>query len=122
MEKLTNMINMAKAEGESYPIPAEQMKQPAYPYGLCLSLCEEEIQKLGLGDGETSVGDIIHMHAIASVTSVSKHDNINSGPSSRIELQITHMSALESEDQENAEAEKKMTAKDKITKLYNSKG
>ena len=123
MEKMTNMINMAKEAKELTPsVQYETPKQPAYPYGLCLSLSEEELQKLGLGESELNVGDILHMHAIASVTSVSKHDNINSGPSSRIELQITHMSALENEENENEEAEKKMTSvKEKITKLYNAK-
>ena len=52
-----------------------------------------------------------------------QHDNVNSGPSCRVELQITHMSA-ESEDEENITEdaeEDKPKKKDVASKLYNMK-
>lgn len=121
MEKL-NMINMAKKEDESKELAYPASDQSLYPYGLCISLCNEELDKLGIGEENIEVGNILHLHALASVTSVSQNTTIHSGATKRIELQITHLSTPESEEDENAEAEKKMTsAKEKITKLYSTK-
>lgn len=69
-----------------------------YPYGLCLSLGNEELEKLGL-DCDCEVGDMIHLFCLASVTSVSQNATEN-GENKRVELQIKFMS-VESEDAEN---------------------
>lgn len=79
-----------------------------YPYGLCISFDDETLQKLKL-DGELpSVGDMIHLCAMAKVTSVSanEREDTNGGKKTcnRVELQITHL-ATENEDQEGAAAE-----------------
>lgn len=105
---------MKKTPEEAQPM----LDQPAYPYGLCISLCQDELDKLGIDQGELSVNDMLHLHALASVTSISNHDNINSGPSCRVELQITHISAIESETGEDQEEEKKLSGSQKIQKLY----
>lgn len=81
---------------------------PTYPYGLCISLCQDQLDKLGMEE-EVNRGDILHMHCLAEVTSVSTVDNSN-GKETRVELQITHISA-EDEDLENVEEDKKMTSK-----------
>lgn len=83
---------------------------PTYPYGLCISLCEDELDKLGLGEDDIDIGDILHMHCLAQVTSKSSVDNV-SGQSCRIELQIKFIAA-EDEDEEDDEAE------DVLSKLY----
>lgn len=116
MEKLTSMVDMKRDPKEAEESVA--MDQPVYPYGLCLSLGHEELEKLGIGQGELNVNDMLHLHALATVTSVSSHDNIASGQSCRVELQITHISAIESETEEDEEEEKKLSGSQKIAKLY----
>lgn len=113
MEKLTGMVDMKKTpkEVESMSMP----DQSAYPYGLCISLCEDELDKLGFAQDELNVNDMVHLHCMATVTAVSNHDNVNSGPSCRVELQITHIQA-ESEDEENED--QKLSSSQKISKLY----
>lgn len=72
---------------------------PRYPYGLCLSLCEEELDKLNIDKNDIGHGDMLHLHCLARVTSVSSNEN-DDGEHIRVELQVTHIAA-ESEDEEN---------------------
>lgn len=106
MKLLPSMVDMAMDEKEK----AEVMNPgpPTYPYGLCISLCDNELEKLNLDDQDVSVGDMLHLHCLAEVTSVSKNDSMNFGPSCRIELQIKFISA-EDEEKENEEAEKPLS-------------
>jgi hypothetical protein len=101
MRKIPAMVDMARTPAEVKA--ADEPSAPTYPYGLTLCLCNEELEKLGL-DGECEVGDLLHVHAMAKVTSVSKMDNESSGPSCRVELQIVSMVG-ENEDDENEAAE-----------------
>lgn len=96
MKKLSGMVDMSMSDKEK-----EEMMSPSppkYPYGLCISLCEEELKKLGIAEDELEVGDMLHLHSLAKVTSVSSHDNeFSSG--CRIELQICYMSGENEEDE-----------------------
>lgn len=78
---------------------------PIYPYGLCISLTEKELEKLNL-ESDAQVGDLIHLHAMAKVTSVSQNDT-SKGLTCRVELQITALAAEDEseENEENEEAE-----------------
>ena len=87
-----------------------------YPYGLCISLCNDELEKLNLDTDDVEPGDMLHLHCLASVTSISKRDT-GEGPDERVELQIQFISA-ESEDDENEEADKGMSATKRMSKLY----
>jgi len=78
------------------------MDAPSYPYGLCISLTEKELEKLDLSP-DCEVGDMIHLFAMAKVTSVSINET-QDGECCRVELQITHLE-LEDEDGENEEKE-----------------
>lgn len=103
MHKLPKMVDMArtpdeKAEGMMPSIGAVN----DYPYGLCISFCQDEIEKLGLDTQDVEVGDMLHLFALCKVTSISKNDT-GSGAKTRIEMQITHI-AEENEDEENEEA------------------
>lgn len=103
MNKIPPMVSMAldkeEQTGMMNPSP------PMYPYGLCISLCDDEIEKLNLDTTDVSVGDLIHLHAMAKVTSISQRaDEVDS--SCRVELQIIAI-ACESEDEENEEASSK---------------
>lgn len=88
---------------------------PKYPYGLCIAFCQDELEKLGLSEEELCVGDMIHIHALAKVTSVSSYEREDSSDK-RVELVLAYISA-EDEDEENDEAEKVSAAK-KMSKLY----
>jgi len=93
------MINMARSEEEDAP---ETMEQPIYPYGLCICLTSDELEKLDL-DADAEVGDMIHITAMAKVTSISKRATTE-GEDCRIELQITDI-GLENEEEEGDEEE-----------------
>jgi len=101
MEKLPPMIDMRRDSGD-------EGQDGHYPYGLSISLENPELEKLGLDPAECEVGDLLHIHGLAKVTSVSKHDHGN-GEDHRIELTITHIiDSPEDEDSENRKSEKEM--------------
>lgn len=116
MARFTAMIDMAKTPedvkkeiGGFYPTAPAQATTSAYPYGLCISIEDDELTKLGLDGDMPSVGEMIHLAAMAKVTSVSRNEReMTDGTKKecrRIELQITHL-ATENEDEENtAEAQ-----------------
>jgi hypothetical protein len=112
MSRFSAMIDMAKDMSEvkketaqmTAPMPADAKPSVAvYPYGLCISLEDEQLEKLGL-DGELpSVGDMLHIAGMAKVTSASENEREMSDGTKqkcrRIELQFTHL-ATENEDEE----------------------
>lgn len=94
---MAGMVSMARSPealkkdssyGTAVPM-ADTPDQPVYPYGLCLSLGDEELEKLGLGS-DCEVGDEISFVARAEVTSESEHKTPD-GSRCRIELQIVAM-------------------------------
>lgn len=104
----TKMVDMAhtpediKKEAEAYGVvPSGNANK--YPYGLCISLGNDELEKLNL-DCDCEAGDMIHLFAMAKVTSVSQRDTENGEVQKRLELQITHL-GLENEEEENEEVE-----------------
>lgn len=121
MKTIPSMVDMKrtpaeKTEAYEYDVPSP-MNQPDYPYGLSISLCEEELDKLNIDYEDVAPGDLVHMHSMCMVTSVSKNDNQHSGPTCRIELQITHIAA-EDESEEDEEAEEEMKSSGRTSKLY----
>lgn len=118
---LPKMVDMAKTmeemqetAGIPYPSSAAQL----YPYGLSICLGHDELEKLGL-EADCEPGDLIHMFAMAKVTSVSKNDT-GEGPKCRVELQITHL-GLEEEDEED-EAEEDTFSHSKLRKKMYAEG
>ena len=108
MEKLPKFVDMAidMEEAAEMQSPISDMSHtPKYPYGLCISLCDNEIDKLDLED-DCEIGDLLHMHCLAKVTAISKNE-MESGSRTRIELQIIGISC-EDEDAENEDAEEEM--------------
>ncbi len=101
--KFVDLKTTPKEAKEMNPSPTFQ-SAPAYPYGLCLSLCEDELEKLGLADCNLEPGDILHMHAFTLVTSVSESATVDGDPHCRVELQVTH-ACFEDEGAENEESE-----------------
>lgn len=90
---------------------------PRYPYGLCISLTEKELEKLGLDPKAAVSGGMVHLHAIARITATSNNTTQDGKEHHRIELQIEQM-AVESEDEENEQAELAMSRGAKMAKLY----
>jgi hypothetical protein len=101
-----DMVDMAQTP-EEIADKAEKMaaapmpvKVPQYPYGLSISLCDDELEKLGL-DMETNgelpeVGDILEFYATAKVTCASCIENVDAMTGQpkkccRVELQIVGM-------------------------------
>ena len=113
MRKIPAMVSMKRTPAE---VKADAMPTPdVYPYGLSISLCDDELEKLGLGD-DVQVGDMLHLHCMGKVTAVSKHDSEAGGSSRRVEIQITDMVG-ESEDDENDAADLMPAAK-RRARLY----
>lgn len=110
MSRFGQMIDMAITPAEVKEELAERSAPIAdypvnkYPYGLCISLDNETMEKLGLSGDLPEVGEMIHLCAMAKVTSASANERETTDgkteTSCRVELQITNM-ALESEDEEN---------------------
>lgn len=124
MSGFHRMVDMARSPQEvkkdlsPAPMSSPDSSEPVYPYGLCINLSEEEIDKLGIDTGDCCIGDMIHLFAMAEVTSVSEHKTKTADGSEkqccRIELQITHL-GLEDEDREEMAAADR---KDRSRKRY----
>lgn len=104
--KLKGMVDMALTSEERMEMMSPSL--PRYPYGLCISLCEDELEKLGISQEEIESGDMIHFQALAKATSVTRCDT-DDGETCRAEFQIMFLSA---EDEDN---EGRM---DTVSKLY----
>jgi hypothetical protein len=106
MAKFHKMVDMSRTPAEKVEEAVEMMAPPAMsipdvPYGLCISFSEVELEKLGL-DADCSVGDMIHVFAMGTVTSVSKSDH-GSGPSARVEISLTHIGVEDEDDEEESD-------------------
>lgn len=71
-----------------------------YPWGLSIRLGTDELEKLGAKYDDFEVGGVYHIHALVKVTSVSCNDT-EDGKTCGVELQITHLASMESEDAED---------------------
>lgn len=110
MDKLPPMKDMRLTKDDStdfcLPSPSDG---PAYPYGLCLSLTNAELEKLGCTADDFDVGDLIHLQGMAVVTSVSETSKQDGNYSCRVELQITHLSDEDEDNEYNGEIEERTT-------------
>jgi hypothetical protein len=110
MAKMHPMVSMELDDEDSLdaPQPFPMADKPRYPYGLQICLTKTELDKLDLDPSEAFVGGIVHLHALARITSVSISDSApgnygGGGPQCRIEMMLEDIS-IESEDEENDEA------------------
>lgn len=103
MRPIPQMVDMAMSEEEAAekygPSSTTPSSYPKYPYGLCISLCQDELDKLGLDPSDVEVGDMIHLFAMAKITSKSVQDT-EGGQNARIEMQITHIASEDEDDEE----------------------
>jgi hypothetical protein len=105
MDKVPTFVDMKIDDKGPMADMMPEAPKPSYPYGLSICLQKEQLDKLGLDDS-CSVGDLLHGHFLAEVTSVSKHQT-EQGDNCRVEMQIKYLSA-ESEGEENKEVEASM--------------
>ncbi len=77
---------------QAMPMP---MDRPEFPCGLRICLLERDLEKLGLDHRDAVIGGVFHGHFMARVTHLSE---------GRVEAQI-EMLSIESEDEENEEAD-----------------
>lgn len=97
------LINMQSAP-EREEMPGEyEADEPRYPYGLCISLGKDELEKLGI-TALPKVGTEMMVHAMAYVKSTSAYETQGEGEKMSIELQITDMAIEGNQQQRNAEA------------------
>ncbi len=99
-----SMVDMRRTPEEKTEASMPMAYACDYPYGLCISLGKDELEKLEVDFDSVEVGETYHLFILAKVTAKSKHENETSEDSERIELQITHMGA-ESENAEDDESE-----------------
>lgn len=102
MPKLVNMkIDPAKEKEKYAAKESTLVEQPRYPYGLCLHLDDEVMQRLGLKE-LPKVGKPIMVHAIADVTGVSENEYTTEGGKAEkrasVTIQITDLALTKPED------------------------
>lgn len=95
------LVNMkSKPEVEEAPGTVEA-DEPRYPYGLCLHLGKDELEKLGVSD-LPDVGTPVMIQAKAFVKSTSAYETQGDGKSMSAELQITDMELVPGEKKDPA--------------------
>lgn len=109
-EKLPELVDLKLSKSEKKEaMEVPRSSGPTYPYGLCLDLNEDTLEKLGIKD-LPGVGDEMHFIAVAHVTSARSSEYEESGLSKSICLQISDMAIIKrekaSEDSPNDSAHK----------------
>lgn len=88
MEKLVNMLNTpAEAQEENSPSTSDA---PAYPWGLCITLNDGSLEKLGV-KALPAVGTEVTIVARATVSRTSANATEGGDDYSSVDLQITDM-------------------------------
>lgn len=89
------MKDMKLSDEERAEYPSSMMaNQPLYPYGLCISLESDSLEKLGLKLPE--LDQVIEFRVKAQVTSLNSRKEGNDGEDSCCSLQITGMEVVDS--------------------------
>lgn len=95
-------MKMSKSEGIKYEVATEKEDDgPQYPYGLCIHLEQDQLEKLGITE-LPKVGAAMMIHANAYVKTVSQYDT-QDGEDKRVELQITELEIAPGEAKDAAE-------------------
>lgn len=109
--KLVDMALSVKKDESAYPSAVSDGPQPIYPWGLSVSLEDEQLDRLDLEVPE--IGDLLDSRIMLRVNSVSQNET-TTGKRTRVECQIVMM-GVESEEDEV------VTPKRKLRNFYNSK-
>ena len=113
VSKIPAMVDMALDQEEKAEV--SNPSPPKYPWGLSICLCQDELDKLNIDSEDVAIGDLLHMHSLAKVTSISSNETEDGGLKTSIQLQVIAISA-EDEEEEDAEAEPEMKRTSKFYK------
>lgn len=104
MKKPKMFVDMARSEEEikedSSPLSAANADK--YPWGLRISLSQDELEKLDIEHSDLEIGATYHAHVMMKIVSISANETEGGKKNCCVNMQITSMS-VESEDQENEE-------------------
>lgn len=95
---LNKLVDMRKTPEEKMEDMMPMGTVNEYPYGLCIRLTQDELDKLDVDHADWEIGDIFDLRAMARVTSVSENET-EAGKKCCVELQIVMLGA-ESESEE----------------------
>lgn len=102
MHKLPKFVDLKKSPAEMAEDKVESCvvgySQSLYPYGLCIYLENDTLEKLDLSS-DVDAGDMVYLQAVGKVTSVNKRDT-EKGPDNRVEIQLTHIALSEEHEDE----------------------
>lgn len=90
---------MAKSESDKDSTPLMPLDNK-YPYGLRITLTDEELDKLNVDHSEWEVGETFPIHALVKVIGKNANETEEGKSNCSIQLQITHL-AGEYENEEN---------------------
>jgi len=108
-------LKMSKKDMAEEASPVSAENQNPYPYGACLHLDTDELEKLKIKE-LPAVGDEYHIRAVGRVTSVSSNESVG-GERRVLDIQI-EMMELTHEDE--AEAEPDSVAEEEAEDAENS--
>ncbi len=99
MQKLQNMVDLSRASAMDGMVTASPAmpSAPIYPYGLSISLTQDELAKLDVDYTDWTVGDHFNLQCLAKITSISEHET-EGGKNCRVEMQIVAMAGDETEE------------------------
>lgn len=90
-KKLVNMkISQAARDKMNQP-SSIATDQPAYPWGLSISLDNDSLRKLDLDGGDLTVGSTLSLRAKVEVVSISSNESKGGDSNQNVSLQITDL-------------------------------
>lgn len=95
-------MKMSREEAKEISQPS-MMDAPEYPYGLCLDVDDDALEKLGV-TALPKVGTEMLINAKVVVKSVSSHDTQGGESEARASLQITDMEIVSNQTERNSGA------------------
>lgn len=90
MSAVLQSMELDDEESADAIMPIPMATKPTFPYGLCITLTGDELDKLGLDHDDAKVGGMFMFSAMARITSVSTSEG-EDNCSCRVEAQIEAM-------------------------------
>lgn len=84
------MVDMKRSPNAKSTEMATDYEEPQYPYGLCLTLGKDELEKLGMTT-LPDVGAKMNVMAMGYVKSTSAYETQDDGKSMSVEIQLTDL-------------------------------
>lgn len=104
------LVNM-KSKPETEEMPGEiEADEPRYPYGLCIHIGKEEMEKLGI-DALPKVGTQMRINAVSFVKGTSAYETQGAGQDMHIDIQITDMEIVADQEERNKDNAQSMYGK-----------